>query len=80
MSDKVVTITILKVIAVIINNNNNNIIEDDGNIPVVIGALGMVTSKVENWIGKLGFTTKTERLQKTALLGTARIIRRVMSM
>ena len=32
-------------------------------IPVVIGALGMVTSKVENWIGKLGFTTKTEVLQ-----------------
>ena len=49
-------------------------------IPVVIGALGMVTSKVENWMGKLGFATKTEMLQETALLGTARIIRRVMSM
>ena len=49
-------------------------------IPVVIGALGMVTNQFQNRIGKLGITIKTEMLQKRALLGTARIIRRVMSM
>ena len=44
-------------------------------IPVVKGALGMVINQFQNRIGKLGLTIKTETLQKTALLGTARIIK-----
>ena len=48
-------------------------------IPVLIGALVMVTNQFQNRIGKLRLTIKIEILQKTSLLGTVRIIRRVMS-
>ena len=45
-------------------------------VPIVVGALGAVTENIEKWIKKLGITVRLEHLQKTALLGTARIIRR----
>ena len=47
-------------------------------IPVVIGALGIVTKRITNWIKKLGLKTRIGHLQKTALLGTARILRKVL--
>ena len=47
--------------------------------PVLIGALVMVTNQFQNRIGKLRITIKIEMLQKTSLLGKARIIRRNMS-
>ena len=47
-------------------------------MPVVIGALGSVTKDFERWIGKLGVTHKIGVMQKTALLGTARISRKVL--
>ena len=47
-------------------------------IPVVIGALGAVTKNFEQCIERLGIRIKTEHLQKTALLGTARILRRTL--
>ena len=45
-------------------------------VPIVVGALGAVTENIEKWIKNLGITVRLEHLQKTALLGTARIIRR----
>lgn len=42
---------------------------------VVVGALGAVTNNFEKWIKKLGIRTCT----KTALLGTARILRKHMN-
>ena len=48
-------------------------------IPVVVGALGAVTKKLEGWIDKLSLRISTQHLQKTALLGTARILRQVLN-
>ena len=49
-------------------------------VPVVIGALGSVTKEFDRWIGKLGITFNVGVVQKTALLGTARILRKVLEM
>ena len=46
-------------------------------VPVVVGALGAVNKSVDTWLGKLGITINKGLLQKTALLGTARILRKV---
>ena len=47
-------------------------------IPVVIGALGTVTKHFEKWIEKLDLDLTIEALQKPCLLGTAKIIRKVL--
>ena len=49
-------------------------------VPVVIGALGSVTKDFERWIRKLGIAYNIEVMQKTALLGTARILRKVLEL
>ena len=49
-------------------------------IPVVIGALGTVTKQFEKWIQKLDLEITVEMLQKPCLLGTVRIIRKVLDM
>ena len=45
-------------------------------IPVVVGALGAVSRQLDNWIEKVDVHMRVELLQNTALLGTARILRR----
>ena len=45
-------------------------------IPIVVGALGAVSKKLDKWIEKLGIHIRIELLQKTTLLGTARILRK----
>ena len=48
-------------------------------IPIIIvGALGGVTKELGDSVGKLSITLATAFLQKTALLGTARIRRKVL--
>ena len=47
-------------------------------VPVVVGALGVVSKRLDAWLEKLGVTIRTGLLQKTALLGTARILRKVL--
>ena len=54
--------------------------EDVEVIPVVIGALWTVTKQFEKWIQKLDLEITVEMLQKPCLLGTARIIRKVLDM
>ena len=49
-------------------------------IPVVIGALGTVTKHFEKWTEKLDLDLMIEALQKPCLLGTIRIIRKVLDM
>ena len=49
-------------------------------VPVVIGALGSVSTEFDRWMGKLGITFNVGVMQKTALLGTARILRKVLEM
>ena len=49
-------------------------------VPVVIGALGSVTKDFERWIRKLGMAYNIGVIQKTALLGTARILQKVLEL
>ena len=49
-------------------------------IPVVIGALGVISNKFERYMEKLDVKIAMEIIQKTALLGTARILRKVLSL
>ena len=47
-------------------------------IPLVIFALGTSPIKLRNWSKEIGIQTQITELQKTALLNTARILRRVL--
>jgi hypothetical protein len=49
-------------------------------IPVVIGALGAVTERFPGWISLIPGKINAIRLQKAALLGTAKILRRVLKL
>ena len=48
-------------------------------IPIVAGALGTITTTFEKYIERLEIEIRLEHVQKSALLGTARIIRKVLS-
>ena len=48
-------------------------------IPIVVGALGTITTKFEKCIESLGIEIRIEHVQKSALLGTARMLRKVLS-
>ena len=47
-------------------------------ITIDVGALGTISKRLEGFLEKIGTAIPVEMLQKTVLLGTARIIRRVM--
>ena len=47
--------------------------------PIVVGALGTITTKFEKYIERVGIKIRIEHVQKSALLGTVRIIRKVLS-
>jgi hypothetical protein len=48
-------------------------------IPVVVGALGAVSDKFEKHVEKIDKRIRMEVIQKTVLLGTAHILRKVLS-
>ena len=47
-------------------------------IPVVVGALGAISTGFEEYNTAIGIEMRVEHAQKTALLGTARILRLVL--
>ena len=47
---------------------------------VVIGAPGSIFASFDRWMGKLGIKCNVGVMQKSALLGTARILRKVLEM
>ena len=47
-------------------------------IPIVVGALGAITTRFEKFVMEAGIELRVEHVQKTALLGTARILRLVL--
>ena len=49
-------------------------------VPIVIGALGAVSVNFEEYIKRIGVNVRLEIIQKTALLGTAKILRKVLSL
>ena len=46
-------------------------------VTVIIGTLGSVSGEFDRWMGKLGITCNVGVTQKSALLGTRRILRKV---
>ena len=49
-------------------------------ISVVIGAFGCISNSFESYMEKVGAEVKLQVVQKTALLGTASILRKTLSM
>lgn len=49
-------------------------------IPVVFGALGTVPQEIGAHLDKIGVKLSVELVQKTALLGTAKILRKVLDL
>ena len=47
-------------------------------VPIIIGALGTSGKNFENWLKKIEIECNTELLQKACLLGTAKILRKVL--
>ena len=47
-------------------------------VPVVIGALGVTSKRLKDWLEKLNVKSSIDLLQKAALLGTAKIVRQVL--
>ena len=47
-------------------------------VPIVVGALGTVTNNLGKHLKMIGVTATVELLQKATLLGTARILRKVL--
>ena len=48
-------------------------------IPVVIGALGLIKKYMEKYTKQILGNIKISELQKTALLGTSRILQKTLS-
>ena len=48
-------------------------------IVIVVGVLGTIATKFEKYIESFGIEIRLQHVQKSALLGTARIIRKVLS-
>ena len=46
-------------------------------IPLVVDSLGAIPKQFGNRLKKIGITAGAEQVQKTVLLGTARILRKV---
>ena len=47
-------------------------------VPVVVGALGSVSKKLAGHLEQLGIKDRTRTMQKSALLGSAHILRKVL--
>ena len=47
-------------------------------MPVVVGALGSVSKKLAGHLEQLGIKNRTRTMQKSALLGSAHILRKVL--
>ena len=47
-------------------------------LPVIIGALGSVTERLQEELEKFGYRNGLETIQKACLLGSARIVRKVL--
>ena len=49
-------------------------------IPLVVGSLGAIPKHFGNRLKQIGITVGTAQVQKTVLLGMARILRKVLEM
>ena len=65
------------------NNNNNNKIQRMWNvktkvIPITTGATGTVLNLIRKYVSNIPGKRQAKELQKTAILGTAHILRKVL--
>ena len=49
-------------------------------LPVVVGALGCISKGFSGWVDTLGIKLNVGMVQKSVLLGTARILRKILDM
>ena len=49
-------------------------------IPIVVGALGTIPMRLKENLRAIGVDTSIELIQRSALLGSARILRKVLEM
>ena len=56
------------------NNNNNNKV-----IPVIIGATGTISKSFRKYVSNIPGNHEVKELYKTAILGTAHILRKVLT-
>ena len=47
-------------------------------VPVVVGALGTISRNLKGYLKNLGLKSNIELLQKATLLGTAKVLRKVL--
>ena len=59
------------------NNNNNNNVKTKV-IPVIIGATGTISKTCRKYVSNIPGNHEVKELQKTAILGTAHILRKVL--
>ena len=60
------------------NNNNNNNVKTKV-IPVIIGATGTISKSFRKYVSNTPGNHEVKELQKTAILGTAHILRKVLT-
>jgi hypothetical protein len=61
------------------NNNNNNNNNKARVIPVVIGGTGAISKSFRKYVNNIPGDHDVKELQKTAVLGTAHILRKVLT-
>ena len=49
-------------------------------VPVAVGALGAISVNLKEYMGRIGVNVRLEVIQKTALSGTAKMLRKVLSL
>ena len=49
-------------------------------LPIVIGTLGAVSQRFTGYVNKIGDNIRLEIIHETALLGAARLLRKVLSL
>jgi len=59
------------------NNNNNNNVKTNV-IPVIIGATGTISKSFRKYVSNIPRKHEVKELQKTAILGTAHILRKLL--
>jgi hypothetical protein len=61
------------------NNNNNNNNNTTKVILVIIGATGTISKSFRKYVSNIPGNREVKELQKTAILGTAHILRKVLT-
>jgi hypothetical protein len=64
-------------VAPVNNNNNNN--NETNVIPVIIGTTGTVSKSFRKYVSNIPGNHEVKKLQKTAILGTAHILGKVLT-